>query len=467
MIIGRGELYTAREMRAVELNSAALGFGEELMMENAGSWAARAASVMGNSFTVLVGKGGKGGDGLVAARRLALEGKEVKAVLPYKRCELKEITRKQLERAEASGVEVLGEPEEAEVIIDALLGTGSKGVPRGAARELIEWANSASARRLAIDIPSGMEPDSGRCELCFDADLIVTMHKPKPALAKIMEIVVVADIGIPEKAVTHTGPGDLLLSPRRGRKGQNGRVAVVGGSGLYQGAPWLSALAAFKSGADLVFVYSPSRFYYPELLWRERRDLKEQLARDRANVVLVGPGLGEDMATLAEVLEYAEESGAKLVLDADALKLVPKADVPEGEVIMTPHLGEAKRLLGKDLADTLEERIRAAEEIASTYGACVVLKGPVDVVHCGDKGVLNETGNEWMTVGGTGDVLAGTAAAFLARDEPWWAAKAAAYAVGRAGELCYEERGRADPECLINSVPKVAKGDPLNYPSPR
>jgi len=458
LTLGRGYFYTVREMRAVELNSSYLGFGEELMMENAGSWTARIAAVAGNSFTVLVGKGGKGGDGLVAARHLALMGYEVKAVVPYKRCELKEITRKQLERAEASGVEVTDEPERADVIIDALLGTGVKGSPRGKAKELIEWANSQHSYKIAVDLPSGMDPDTGECELCFDADAIVTMHKPKPALKEIMDLVFVAEIGIPKEADLYAGPGDLLLAARKGRKGQNGRVAVVGGSELYQGAPYLAALAAFRAGADLVYVYSPVRFEYPELIWRERKDLKEKLARDKVDVVVVGPGLGEDLKTLEEVLEYARESKAKLVVDADALKALPKLKPDlEGRAILTPHLGEARRLLGRELSDELENRVEAAEEIAKTYNACVILKGKVDVVHCGDKGVLNATGNEWMTVGGTGDVLAGLAGAFLARDDPWWAAKAAAFLNGKAGEACYEKEGHASPSCLIQEAPRVAK----------
>ncbi len=458
MSLGRGEFYPVREMRAVEVNSAALGFGEELMMENAGAWVARVSSVLGDSFIVLVGKGGKGGDGLVAARHLALMGKEVKVLVPYKPCELKEITRKQLERALSSGVELVKEPEEADVVIDALLGTGVKGAPRGKAKELIEWANAQEAYKVSVDLPSGMDPDTGECTLCFDTEIIVTMHKPKPALKDMMDFVFVAEIGIPKRADTHLGPGDLLLAPRKGRKGKNGRVAVVGGSKLYQGAPWLSALAAFRAGADLVFVYSPSRFDYPELIWRERKDLKEGLARDKADVVLVGPGLGEDLEALKEVLEYFEESGAKLVIDADALKLLPKLKPDlKGRAILTPHLGEARRLLGEEVEDSLEGRIRAAKKIAEIYDACVILKGPTDVVSCGERTVLNEAGNAWMTVGGTGDVLAGLASAFLARDEPWWAAKAAAYLNAKAGERCYEERGHASPSCLIEEAPKVMK----------
>ncbi|HIH90172.1 NAD(P)H-hydrate dehydratase [Ignicoccus hospitalis] len=444
-------------MRAVELNSAALGFGEELMMENAGSWVARLAYPEGNSFLVLAGKGGKGGDGLVAARHLALMGRKVKVLLAHKRCELKEITLKQLKRAEDTGVEVIEEPEEADVIIDALLGTGARGAPRGRVRELIEWANGTESFKVSVDVPSGADPDGG-CELCFEADLVVTVHKPKPVLKDMMDKVVVVEIGIPRKADTHAGPGDALLARRRGRKGQNGRVGVVGGSELYQGAPYLAGLAAFRSGADLVFVYSPVRMDFPELIWRDRRDLKEKLASDKVDVLLVGPGLGRDLETLRAALEYAEESKAKVVLDADALKLLPKVGAYfSGRAVLTPHLGEARALLGREVGDDLESRVRAAEEIAKTYGACVILKGKVDVVHCGDKGVLNETGNEWMTVGGTGDVLAGVTAAYLGRDEPWWAAKAAAYLNGRAGEACYEEEGHASPDCLIRAVPRLAK----------
>lgn len=124
----RGEFLDVREMRAIELNAEELGFTEELMMENAGAWVAKIASEKGNSFLILAGKGGKGGDGLVAARHLALMGKDVKVLFPYKECEVtKESTLKNLIRARMSDVQFVREPFEAEVIIDALLGTGVKG----------------------------------------------------------------------------------------------------------------------------------------------------------------------------------------------------------------------------------------------------------------------------------------------------------------------------------------------------
>ncbi|UXD21816.1 carbohydrate kinase [Ignicoccus pacificus DSM 13166] len=461
----RGEFYDVREMRAVELNSASLGFSEELMMENAGAWVAKVARSKGESFLILVGKGGKGGDGLVAARHLALMGAEVMVLFPYKECEIKkETTKKNLERAKMSGVRFVKEFTEADVIIDALLGTGVKGMPRSPAKELIEQSNDFNAFKIAIDLPSGMDPDTGECELCFEADLIVTMHAPKPGLKNLMDKVIVAEIGIPKRADQYLGPGDLLLRPRGIRKGSNGRVAVIGGSKRYQGAPWISALAAFRAGADLVYVYTPTRMDFPELIWRKRTgtrveemSLKEALEKDRINVIVVGPGLAEEALEITkEVLEYAKEKDVSLVLDADSLKVLPEIGEKLGwKAVLTPHLGEASKLLGRSLTDSPKERMEAAFDISDSFEACVILKGPIDVVACKDKLVLNTTGNEYMTVGGTGDALSGVVGALLGRDEPWWAAKATTYAVGKSGEICVEERGHASPTCLIETVPKV------------
>ncbi len=458
--LSRGDYYGVREMRAVELNSSYLGFDEELMMENAGAWVARLSFSKGSSFLVLVGKGGKGGDGLVAARHLALLGADVKVLMPYKECEIKKkSTLKNLKRAKMSGVKFVSSFESADVIIDALLGTGVRGEPRGIARSLILEANERSAYKIAIDLPSGMDPETGECKLCFEADLIITMHRPKPGLRGMEDKVFVAEIGIPRRADDYLGPGDLLLAPRGERKGKNGRVGVVGGSSSYQGAPWISAMTSFRLGADLVFLYTPTHMPFPELIWRKRENLIEQLEKDKVNVLLVGPGLGDEaLEVTKQALEYAERTKAKLVLDADSLKALPELSPKlEWRAILTPHLGEARKLLGEEVADDLDSRIEAAKRISNLYEACVILKGPVDVVACGNKAVLNDTGNSFMTVGGTGDALSGMAAAFLARDDPWWAAKAAAFLNGATGERCYQERGHASPTCIAEEAPKVLK----------
>ena len=464
-LVSRGSYYDTREMRAVEINASSLGFSEELMMENAGAWVARYASQKGSSFVVLVGKGGKGGDALVAARHLALMGFEVYAVFPYKECEIsKEVTLKNLKRAKLSGVKFLREVIDGDVIIDGLLGTGVRGAPRDPVRRLILEANTKEAYKISIDVPSGMDPDTGDCVVCFDSDLVITVHMPKPGLKKIEDKVITVEIGIPKAADAYLGPGDLLLKPRGARKGTNGRVAVVGGSDKYQGAPWISAMASFRAGADLVYVYTPTRFPYPELIWRERKgtevngvELVEALRGDKVNVVLVGPGLSDEAHTVTrDVIDYIEKERAFAVFDADSLKVLPELEPKfSWRAILTPHLGEASKLLGRRVEDSLEERVKAAREISERYEACVVLKGPVDVVACADRVVLNQAGTPLMTVGGTGDALAGVASALLARDDPWWASKASLYAVTKAGEKCSNEKGHASPSCIVEEVAKV------------
>lgn len=308
-----------------------------------------------------------------------------------------------------------------------------------------------------------MNPDTGECELCFNADLVVSVHRAKKGLKEIMSKVKVVEIGIPRRAERYLGKGDLELAPRRKRKGLNGKVAVIGGSEKYQGAPWLSALAAFRAGADLVFVYTPNRMDYPELIWRSLNpsDLLEGLYRDGVNVIVVGPGLHATSKEVVKVvLKYIEErKEARVVIDADGLKALAELDVKfSWRAVLTPHLGEASRLLGREVSDDLQSRIEAAGEIGNKYEACVILKGETDVVYCNGRTVLNDRGNAYMTVGGTGDVLSGVVGALLGRDEPWWAAKAATLAVTLAGEKCVKERGHSSPSCLIEEVPRVLSG---------
>ena len=260
----------------------------------------------------------------------------------------------------------------------------------------------------------------------------------------------VADIGIPPEAEFFVGPGDLWLVGKRtpeSHKGDSGRILVIGG-GPYTGAPALSALAALRAGADVVTVAAPRTAaktisgFSPNLIVQELTEdhlcpedmsvLVDQIARH--DVVVMGMGLGrhpETMETVAQIIPLAK----KIVIDADALQ----PDLPL-KGIVTPHAGEFKRISGVSLVDLgYRERIDPLKGYARKKGLVVLLKGKVDLISDGEVVRANTTGNPGMTVGGTGDVLAGVTAAFYARTSAIRAATAAAFVNGRAGDLVYAE----------------------------
>lgn len=258
------------------------------------------------------------------------------------------------------------------------------------------------------------------------------------------------------------------------RKGENGAVLVVGGSWLYHGAPFLVAMAAYRSGVDLVYVavpeplVTPLRSLEPSLIVIPLPDSK--LTVGSVNKLLkvlpsidasaIGPGLV--VATpraLRMLIEGLATRGAGLVLDASALipDILPL--VRGRRVVMTPHAGEFKRLFGEDPGKTIDERARITSREAARHGVTLLLKGVVDVVSNGEKTYLNHTGTPAMTVGGSGDVLTGLAAGLLAKGmAPLECAAMAAYVNGAAGEAAARELGlHILPTDIINHLPRVMK----------
>ncbi len=499
-----GSRCTTREMRAWEVNSAALGVPTRLLMENAGAAVARFVyeEFRPRRVHVVAGTGGKAGDGFVAARHLATYGVEVRVYLLYRRQLVHHPDAVDALRAlEASGVEIIedywrwgGGREwlEADVVIDALLGTGVKGEVRRPYSDVIGALNEAKARVVSIDVPSGVDPDTGRVlGVAVRAEATITMHCVKRGLVegegpRYAGRVVVANIGVPRDAWLYIGPGDLeVYTPRRrewARKGEAGRVLVVGGSIDFYGAPWIAALAAFYSGADLVYLAAPepvfSTIYSPEVIpvrlggQRLRVSHVEELEPhlEKADAVLVGPGIGLHRETLTAarlLVKTALEKGKVVVVDADGLKALAGHETPRDRVeslnglgILTPHLGEASLLLGRRIDDSLESRIRAATELSRRLDAFTVLKGRVDIVaYPDDRYRLNRSGTPDMTAGGTGDVLAGVAAGLAAQARsPEPAALLAPYVTGLAGERSVEEHGRAAPTLLLREVSRILAG---------
>jgi hydroxyethylthiazole kinase-like uncharacterized protein yjeF len=427
-------------MRAVDINAMALGVTDLQLMESAGR--ALADSVRALSPTrvlVLCGKGNNGGDGMVAARHLQRgvrtdvcflnSGKRSSAcehqITALKHC-LVNLRPFQCREDLVPLHSLFGE---ADVIVDALLGIGASGSLSDPLSACVEMANASEAQIVAADVPTpGMR-----------ADRICAFHR-----AKIQGSTIV-DIGIPVEAECCVGPGELTLLPSRGykaHKGAGGEVLVIGG-GPYQGAPYLAGLGALRAGADIVRIASPVFEPIPDLIY-ERLDgerIGEEhierlivLAR-RADTVVCGNGLG---TASHEVIRAIMPHCKRAVIDADALRL--PLPVAQNETLYTPHAGEFTRITGIRLSDDAKERALAVK--GAGIKGTVLLKGFIDIISDGKRVRFNRTGDPAMTVGGTGDVLAGIAGALLCHLPAFDSGCIAAYVNGRAGEVVAAERGK-------------------------
>jgi ADP-dependent NAD(P)H-hydrate dehydratase / NAD(P)H-hydrate epimerase len=445
-------LISAARMRAVEGNAITLGVGSLQMMESAGrELAAMALEFHPFHALVLCGRGKNGGDGFVAARYLQHIATDVISVSDGPLAPETELQRRALAGSVValhpvrctSDVEALAPLfSEADVIIDALLGTGASGEVREPVASCVSLASASPAPVIAADIPTpGMR-----------AARVLSCHRAKVEGAE------VADIGIPLAAEIFMGPGDLTLVPRRGpkaRKGENGEVLVIGG-GPYQGAPYLAGLGALRAGADIVRIASPVFEPVPDLIYerlegdRITPDHLERILKlvERADTVVVGNGLGGESH---EVVLAVAEAAKRVVFDADALRTpLPVAK----EAIYTPHAGEFQRMTGNQPPEGLAARGRAVRE--ATKDGVVLLKGPVDVISDGSRVRFNPTGSPAMAVGGTGDVLAGVAGALLCRLPAFEAACIAAYVNGSAGMIGAQERGDGmTAGDLVEKIPSV------------
>jgi ADP-dependent NAD(P)H-hydrate dehydratase / NAD(P)H-hydrate epimerase len=420
-------LYTADEMRAAEA-----GHDVDGMMERAGQ--AVAETVLAHypdarRVCAVCGKGANGGDGRIALRLIEQAGRETSDEL---------------------------DPE-AEVVIDALFGTGFRGEPRAEAAGLIERINSHGGRVVAVDIPSGVDASTGEVHgAAVRADVTVTMHGPKVGLVVapgrfLAGEVVVADIGVEhDEAEGRLVTEEILrLVPRRrdrDTKYTAGSVLVVGGSPGMTGAVCLAAEAAFRADAGYVTV-ATAKAAMPvveaRLLEAVKRPLDEvDDAAERASALAIGPGLGRDDGARKLVARLLRELEVPAVVDADALFGLEPGDWPAPRVL-TPHAGELGRLLGEPSDWVDAHRLEAVRRAVDAFRCVVLLKGADTLVGAPGEGVLVSTeGIPALATAGTGDVLTGTIGAFLSKGmDARLAAAAGAFACGRAARLAPQHVG--------------------------
>ncbi len=481
---------TAAEMRALDRATIEeLGLPALTLMETAGRGVAEVARAMASRgpIAVVCGPGNNGGDGFVIARVLRAYGLDAVAYLAVERDAIRGDAAAHLAILERAGGVVrpvaLEAIADAALVIDALFGVGLARPIDGHLAEVVAHINRAPLR-LAVDIPSGLDADTGRVlGTCVTAQRTATMAALKPALVSSPGFahcgdVTVVDIGttaamiaassragLVEEAdflrwLPHTGPLD--------HKGTRGRALVIAGSPNFRGAGRLAAVAVARAGAGLVTLASGGDFTAPdEIMTSSLGDSAASLIANK-DAVVIGCGLGFSDAArgwIAEVLA----AGVPAVIDADGLTLcagrLDTIAAARGPIVLTPHPGEAARLLDISIAEVEGDRLAAARLLASRTRAVVVLKGARTIVCDGTLGddhcSINPTGGPELATGGTGDVLAGVIGGLLSqRLAASDAARCGVYLHGRAGDLC--GRGMVSSDLLpaiasiLGMIPRLA-----------
>jgi NAD(P)H-hydrate epimerase len=488
------KVLTAAEMREVDRRTIEMGIPGIVLMENAGMrvvefLAERFAPLEAERVLVLCGKGNNGGDGLVIARQIHTR---------FPKCWLTVVLLADPEnlRGDASlnyamlracGCPVTtGIPTEAcraTVIVDALLGTGITGPARGDIEKAIVAINGRlrPTKVVAVDIPSGMSADSGEpVGKVARADYTVTFTAPKlgqvlPPNCDMTGELIVRPIGTPwelyrDVKIDLIEPSMLwrVMAPRPpgGHKGTFGHALIVAGSRGKTGAAALCGMGALRAGAGLVTVASAESAvpliaaHAPELMTEPLAETPHgsiglnaalAAAAQGKTVVAMGPGLGRQPEIPIMVATLMESCERPLVLDADALVDIGKVAHTPRVRVLTPHPGEMARLTGKTIAEVQADRIGLARAFAESHSVTVVLKGQRTIIAFPDGRVwINPTGTPAMGTGGTGDVLTGMIAGFLAQfpQHPDEAVAAAVYLHGLAGEIGARALGE---RCLIAS----------------
>jgi NAD(P)H-hydrate epimerase len=364
----------------------------------------------------------------------------------------------------------------ADLIVDALLGTGTRGELREPMRTIVRTLNASRRPILSIDVPTGFEGKTA-----IRPTVTVALHAKKQGMTRANSgRVIVRSIGIPREAQEQVGPADFFVAyPRNARashKGQNGRVLIVAG-GPYTGAPMLSASAAMRSGVDIVHLVTPgsaaraAQARYPDLIVHAGADERRLVAEDAAMVkrllpkvdaVLIGPGLGDDRHTVEAVetiLRALAGTKARAVLDADAIAVAGRDPRLARRLrpLVTPHHGEFKEYTGKKVPKDGPAARRLVLKEAKRLQSTLLVKGAVDLVSDGVRLKENHIHHPAMTTGGTGDVLAGICAAFVAKGmEPMRAACAAAFVNGEAGRrVAARQGGSLVATDLVRELPGV------------
>lgn len=454
------------EFRRLDINYKYYYGSLQDLMQKAGEAVASTISKkfgVGSRILFVCGTGNKAGDGLVAAEQLR-ENNTVSVILVSEKSDIKkEEAKKALESYKgvfAKFKDLDKEIKKADVIVDALLGTGISGTPRSPYDEIITKINESRTKCVSIDVPSGF--GTGKA---IQPDITVTFHDLKKGMApdNSGEIEII-DIGIPRELFNLSGPGDFafLKEPKpESHKGMNGVLGIIGGW-TYHGSATLSALGALATGPDLVnIIVPPDRYdlissFSPEIIVRPFVG-PDQLLGDlpRYTALVIGPGLGEDKEIRKMLLKFISQVNLPTVIDADAIRLLAgEEQIYAGKpFVFTPHSREFEILTGSEPSS---EALRDFCERTRTIG---VLKGQTDFISDGSDVFKTEGGNARLSMGGTGDLLAGIIGGLLARGmEPVQASRLGTFLIKKAATELFEDKAYwYSVTDLINKLPYVMK----------
>ncbi|MFX1502115.1 MAG: NAD(P)H-hydrate dehydratase [Promethearchaeota archaeon] len=487
---------TTEEMGILDNNSEWLGIPKSHLMECAGYSFVNEIMNRGylkksSKVVIFCGTGNNGGDGFVVARHLSSYGVKSFVILigapekiRTKEAQLNwhiifnnlnysinvEIIRDSTDLNKIR--EIIKEDKAIHIIIDGLLGTGIEGKIREPIASTIDLINNLKEDDpqkfsvISIDVPSGLDPNSGKItDKAVKADLVITFHKMKKGMSsnnQYMKEILIKSIGVPPEADIFVGKGNLIPTLKKRKrdvhKGEFGKILIIGGSKNYSGAPAYASLAGINFGMDLVITYVPEiignalRSYSPNMIIRTKKgncltlNALEELTQliKWADSILIGPGLGLEKETeslLVELFKILKQYKKPFVLDADALKLVKThLDLIKGlPAVLTPHEGELKIMLDVELPpyNNFADRGKIVSDLAKKLNLTLIIKGPFDYISNGGQTKINKTGCPEMSIGGTGDVLAGLCACFLAtKNEPFKSACSAVFLNGIIGEYC-------------------------------
>ena len=459
---------------------------------------------------IFTGSGGNGGDGFVAARYLLNRGYDVDIYMLKDNIRSKEAKvnfeilqnmKPRLSRLNIYNLKTLEDINNTEVakstnseyvIVDGLLGTGIKGNLQTNVKRAIEIINQSGGIKISVDVPSGMDSLTGEVnDLAVVPDYTISFHKIKTGVRdadeELVGGLVTADIGIPFEAEYFVSYGDFLRLKNRdenSHKGNNGRLLIVGGSKDYSGAPAIAGMAAIGAGADLVYVATPEKSAEaikstsPDLIVKSLEGDKLSLRHseeilemaDNVDAVLIGPGAGIDDETSKLFNVLVTKIKKPIVLDADSLKQVELSLIKNREdIILTPHIFEFKSFFNitDDLKldidsydfNKVDENITQFQQITRQIKATVLVKGKYDLILSGTRFRINKSGNAGMTVGGTGDALAGISASLLAQGlNSFDSACLGVFINGLAGERAFDVKGNGfSATDLVSYIGNVIK----------
>ena len=500
---------SGKEIKVLDKNAEYNGVPPIKLMENAGKgiadYISKELNPKNKNIIFFCGIGNNGGDGFVAARYLA-NNYNVTVFLTGNQKDIKTtISKDNFLRLKKTNVDIfnlksLGNINELiskkGIIIDSMLGIGLSGELRAPYYTIVKKINSAKNKIIiSVDVPTGLGTNT-----TIKPDYTVTFHDIKTGMNKKNSgNIKIVDIGIPKKAMEYVGPGELISyypKPKKeSHKGDNGVVLVIGG-GPYIGAPAMTGLAAIRTGSDLVIITTPKKAaraitsfspqiikplrlskeiskLSPNLIVKELNKENILVPEDvkiinsfilKADSIVIGPGLGSDKATknaIEKVIQECKKLKKSMVIDADAIQVVGQKPelIKNTKTVITPHAGEFKELTKKRLKDNLENRKKIVKQWAKKLGVTILLKGPTDIISNGEQTKLNDIHNTAMTVGGTGDVLAGIIGSLLSKNvESFNAARIGVFINGAAGNMAFKKRSYGlIATDIIEEIPTILK----------